>query len=816
MNSNLEKIRRYTHFLGATLIGVAVIFSSYSYWQHQQYHSLEHHHVRYHSSVNKLVVESSREIYRVQGVWQNADIQAIKAETWIKANISYEHLTEQIRQINEIHAQHDTPFLKAGAAAVTDQLTLLSRAFKALKETPTNQHLDSFSTTSTNLLLALEHLHDIHESRKSEVLVELDKLRHSSQTSLLVIISSLIVFGIIAIKLFDNLVKTSLHKQHLSEKLGRENAIRTNTIMNNITESIITFDFNGIVQTCNPAAIKTFGYRKYDLIGHNIVKLAAAFHTTDTHSPMHQFMLNRIYSLEGRRKNGSSFPMEFILNEIILNDETHYVASIRDISERKRLEKAKDEFLSTITHELRTPLTAIKGSLGLALGGLDIKIDSRVKSILDIASANTDRLILLINDILDVQKIESNNMEFFFENCSLSELARECIEDSLPYAEKKGVSVIFNSTAHTTDIKADAIRIRQVISNLLSNAIKFSHEGHHVVAWIEQGASNVTLFIKDQGRGIPDSFRKNIFTKFAQLDSSDTRSTGGTGLGLNISKAIINRHGGEIGYTSRENAGSTFYFSLPIKRQNNITSLEDRLNEQTNLNRILLCLTNPDTAATLQTQFKKKGHVPNIAQNKLLMESLATNVQHDLIILDSEFVGKKGRCTPDELSIILKVSRSNALIFSSDNLEGEDYSSRILNSTKNLKNVFGAIEALQIKSEHQKIKILFIENTDHIALVMSEILKESADVFSVFDPKSAKLWLKNNNADLIIIDQTLMDEGAQDIISGLDKNFSQAPILLITRRNLTQDLLDQSKSIQRKKNEAPTELKEAIFKLTGT
>jgi signal transduction histidine kinase len=240
--------------------------------------------------------------------------------------------------------------------------------------------------------------------------------------------------------------------------------------------------------------------------------------------------------------------------------------AFEDVSQRRAVERLKDEFVSTVSHELRTPLTSIRGALGLVAGGVVGQLPEHAVELISIARSNTERLVRLINDILDLDKLDAGKLELHLGPVILSELLRSTVEQMRPLADEAGVELT-SSMNGSLEIVADADRITQVVTNLLSNAIKFSPRDARVEVQAEAIPSgNVRISITDSGPGIADADKLRLFNRFQQLDSSDRRSKGGTGLGLAICKAIIEQHGGNIGVTSEVGQGSTFFFNLPMPR----------------------------------------------------------------------------------------------------------------------------------------------------------------------------------------------------------------------------------------------------------
>ncbi|MFT6580933.1 MAG: PAS domain S-box-containing protein [Alphaproteobacteria bacterium] len=233
-----------------------------------------------------------------------------------------------------------------------------------------------------------------------------------------------------------------------------------------------------------------------------------------------------------------------------------------DITERKEIERLKSEFVSTISHELRTPLTSIKGSLGLILAGALGDVSEKALNMVNVAHRNSDRLIGLVNDILDMEKLESGGMNFNFQTLDLSQLVRDAVENNMGFAEEHNVEFVLDTLEDGVVLRGDFDRLTQVVVNFLSNAAKFSPDGGVVQISMTRRDGVATVSVIDCGPGVPEGFRNRIFERFSQADGSDSRPKGGTGLGLNISKAIVEKHGGSIGFKNLAAGGASFYFSL--------------------------------------------------------------------------------------------------------------------------------------------------------------------------------------------------------------------------------------------------------------
>ncbi|NJK38079.1 MAG: PAS domain-containing protein [Oscillatoriales cyanobacterium RM1_1_9] len=234
----------------------------------------------------------------------------------------------------------------------------------------------------------------------------------------------------------------------------------------------------------------------------------------------------------------------------------------QDISDRKAINQMKDEFISIISHELRTPMISIRSSLKLLSTGLLGDLTEKGQRMLDIAVNNTDRLGRLINDILDLQRLESGQFSITKQSCEATTLIRQAVEAVQIIAHKQQIHLQILETT-PLDIWADSDYILQVLINLLSNAIKFSETNTTVQIGVQPQKTSARFWVKDQGRGIPTDQLESIFGRFQQVDASDSREKGGTGLGLAICRRIVELHGGKIWVESTCGQGSTFYFACP-------------------------------------------------------------------------------------------------------------------------------------------------------------------------------------------------------------------------------------------------------------
>lgn len=245
-------------------------------------------------------------------------------------------------------------------------------------------------------------------------------------------------------------------------------------------------------------------------------------------------------------------------------DENLFYGTVRDLTKEKEAEHSKNEFVSVVSHELRTPLTSMKASLSILVSDLKEDLSHDVLSMIEIALSSCERLVRLINDILDVEKIKSGKLNLIISSHEPGLLIKKTIDSNLGFSKEHDVRLVFRSNVHqNTQILVDEDAFIQVLTNLISNAIKYSPPQQEVIIQLSEKDEALIVSVIDHGEGIPENYKEKIFEKFLQVESSSTRKKGGTGLGLNIAKSLVEKMGGEIGFTSERYKKTMFYFSVP-------------------------------------------------------------------------------------------------------------------------------------------------------------------------------------------------------------------------------------------------------------
>ncbi|NQD91943.1 PAS domain S-box protein [Pseudomonas sp. CrR25] len=343
-----------------------------------------------------------------------------------------------------------------------------------------------------------------------------------------------------------------------------QRTLELSAILENAAEGILIFDQHGLIERANPASGRLFDYPGSALVGRRIGELIPAL--TPCSGAALDTLLGKPHEVGGVRAGSRQLELEISLSRYELPGRSSYICMLRDISARKQVERLKSEFIATVSHELRTPLTSIKGSLGLLAAGSIGELPQPVRELVNIAQSNSERLVSLVNDLLDIEKFEFGQVNLDLNRTDLRPLLQEALAHNRGYADSFQVRLELDDSALPAQVpvEVDSLRLQQVLSNLIANAVKFSAPQDQIEVSARVVDGKVRVQVLDHGPGIAEEFRERIFQKFAQADGSDSRRRGGTGLGLSICKALVERMHGQIGYHSVVGEGSTFYFTLPL------------------------------------------------------------------------------------------------------------------------------------------------------------------------------------------------------------------------------------------------------------
>jgi PAS domain S-box-containing protein len=444
--------------------------------------------------------------------------------------------------------------------------------------------------------------------------------------------------------------------------------------------------------------------------------------------------------------------------------------SARDISERKRVERLKNEFVSTVSHELRTPLTSIAGSLGLLVGGAAGPLADKVAGLIAIAHSNSLRLVRLINDILDIEKIEAGRMTFEVQTLVVADVIDRAIEGLNGYASEFDVTVAFNAGRRDLLVRGDADRLNQVVTNLLSNAIKFSPARETVSIGLRADGEIVVVSIRDRGPGVPDSFRSRIFTKFAQADGSDSRRKGGTGLGLAIAREIVERHAGAVSYRDAQGGGAEFEMRLPrhMVSERGVRVLS------AHAARVLVCEDDPLIATILAEQMRDAGFEARTAGGVQEALRIVTEERVDAMLVDLRLPDGDGvslirtlRSRPTSAQIPIVVVSADAALRGADPQTASLEVAAWLEKPVDTRRIAELLSASLGRASSRR-RILHVEDDLDLCKVVSASLAPLADVVSVGTMSAAFGQLRSESFDLAIVDVALEDGSGLDLLAALD------------------------------------------------
>lgn len=352
----------------------------------------------------------------------------------------------------------------------------------------------------------------------------------------------------------------------LRNSLARQHALFSSAFV-----GIITVDQDGLVESFNPAAERLFGCRADAAVRRDVGQLIDLRDVAGADSPGRIRQLvessDNVREFEATTAGGARVPVDIMVAEMPIEDQRMFVIFARDISEKKRVERMKDEFVATVSHELRTPVTSMVAAIGLLANDAAQQIPDPVRRLIGMAHNNGRRLARLLNDILDIDQIESSKMTFHIQPAELNGVVQKAVAENRALADAARIGLRVEPFESVV-VRTDPDRLTQVLSHLLSNAVKFSPPGAEAVISVAASEDSVRISVRDQGPGIPEDFRERIFEKFAQVDATDARLKGGTGLGLSIVRQIVLRLGGEVNHRPAPCGGTYFYIDLPQTRGN--------------------------------------------------------------------------------------------------------------------------------------------------------------------------------------------------------------------------------------------------------
>jgi PAS domain S-box-containing protein len=586
-------------------------------------------------------------------------------------------------------------------------------------------------------------------------------------------------------------------------------------------DGIVIINRDGGLEAINAAAEQMFGRSKDAIEGvhiNEIMDLAPegmepfVTRLEAAHGPLKAAPMRE---LTARRPDGGEAAVNVTVRSMHMTDAAYIGVYARDISDRKRVERLKDEFVSTVSHELRTPLTSIAGSLGLLAGGMGDLPEGPTR-LIAIAHANCQRLIRLINDMLDVEKIESGKMKFDMAPLTLADAAQRSIDAVRGYADQLGVEVGFQAPDEALMVRADVDRLVQVGANLISNALKFSKTGDRVEVSVQRRGRLARLSVIDHGPGIPDEFRARIFTKFAQADSSDTRQKGGTGLGLVIAKEIVDRHGGRLWFESEPGRGARFHVDLPL------ADAPEAIVGDDSGPRLLVCEDDADVAEVLRQTLRRDGFAVDVVGTVAdALAALSISNPYRALLLDLVLPDGDGLGLIQALRVKPSTRELPIVVVSAEAERGREALGGValnvvdwMEKPVDVARLRRAVTAALARSSAERPLILHVDDDHDILHVTAAALALCGEIASVESLAAARAFLAQRSPDLVILDLTLGDGSGLELLANLDDPQGRPiPVLVFSAQDTDHMILHGVAKAMTKSRTSLTSLAEAVKRL---
>lgn len=682
------------------------------------------------------------------------------------------------------------------SAQVDERLRLADQSIQSMQVSGTEAAWQTIvSGQEQRISEAIRNITNSIRSSASQTVIARDQQLGVANRDTLFGIWAIMLLAFVMLLLLLAFVRRYEMERRYSEQALAEREARMRAVVDTAPDGIVTVDESGTVETANAAMQLMFQYGADELRGMNVKQLMPDFFGDEREHRKGTSVLRagerRTFGIgkevEGKRSDGSTVPVELALSLLNLGEREIYTGIVRNITERKEAERRVSEFYSIVSHELRTPLTSIRTAIGLFESGVAGELSVRASRLVEIARAECDRLIRLINDILDIRKIEEGKLTLNPQAIPAQRLAEITVTGIRGLAEEAGVQLVSDVSYHG-EVYCDQDRIVQVITNLLSNAIKFSRQGDTVTLRAEErDAGEIRFSVIDHGPGIAQEELPKLFQKFQQLDSSDTRQKGGTGLGLAISKAIVKEHGGTIGVDTEKNKGATFWFEL--RRE---STLEPGSAADKPLRKPVLLIDDDD-----RTYTPLKGLLSGDGRD-LIRAATATQARKaieeqnpSLLLFTLQLSEGGGVSLSDCLNSLSR--HTPMLIFSGRQPENQSFSAPVISYIAEKKIAVSTLASMLDTSSNEKPRVLYAPAAD-LEEEVARQKKDKAPLFSAgeFDTEilsaSNSAWSKNYSA--ILMDADVSDKTCFDIIQKLREHVG-VPLILLTDGPLQQTSVDR-------------------------
>lgn len=500
----------------------------------------------------------------------------------------------------------------------------------------------------------------------------------------------------------------------------------------------------------------------------------------------------------------------------------HIVKQVMDISERKEMDRLKSEFISVVSHELRTPLTAIRGSLGLMATAMSSSLPEKALQLVDIGYRNCERLIVLVNDILDMEKLAANRMVFESRNCDLISLLRQSLEANAPYAQKFGVTFALDVPDDTIEVFLDQNRLAQVLANLMSNAVKFSPPAGSIDISVSRSEDRARVEVRDHGPGIPEDFKPQIFGRFMQADSSVTRAKGGTGLGLHITRELVERMGGWIGFDSTPGEGATFWIEFPRVKPAASQVVPQHAPLLAESPRILVCDDDPQAVEIVRSALERSGCHVDAAYSLATARELLAKYAYAAMTLDLLLPDGDGIAFFDELRsnprtvdlpviVISIAARERRDACNGSAMHVVDWISKPVNNAR----LDWAIErAIDIRQTPVP-RVLHVEDDADLSCLLATALRGRAELICAASLHEARELLATETFAAVVLDIGMPDGSGLSLMEDIARHDPPPPVIVLSAREITDDAARLVSAVLVKSRVAESQIVQTVLDLAG-
>lgn len=628
------------------------------------------------------------------------------------------------------------------------------------------------------------------------------------------------IFGALTLMLLIFLVSLwrSRNARYAAVVEAFEAAERNQTILDSTIDAIVILNPSGTVEVMNASATSLLGYGRHELERRDIatiIDLAPGEGSFHKRVGLIDGQLRRSFLTDRRVKHrdGREIAVDVAMGVMRVPSGDHIVVSLRDISERKRIERVKDELMSTVSHELRTPLTSIVGSLGLLKAGTAGELPQGAGRLVEIAENNSRRLIRLINDMLDIDRIESGKLDLARDPIDLRPVIEQACVGSEGLARSSGVHMHCDMPDQPVMVSGDSDRLLQVVTNLMSNAIRVSPKGERITLTLSiDDDRNARVAIEDRGPGVPAAFRERIFGRFERA-SSEEGSTG-TGLGLAISREIVSRHDGAIWFEDRPGGGASFIFTLALIGRT--AQLDDQAA------RVLICEHDEEVAAALVAIVINEGCAYDLVRNVAEARIALSVGAYAALLIDLNLPEEGGLAFAREARDRNPPIKAPIIVVTPGAIDDDGFSPLDVVDWLDKPNDAGRIadavrHALRGGSNRERPVVLHLDDDRDLLSVVATALEPEVRVVAATNLASARAMLEHMSPDAVILDIRLENESGLDLIPFLyDADGIAIPTIIFSAQDVAGDLAAKVDAVLVKARGSIPDLKATVRRVVRT